>query len=222
MVGIILRCRRTADLSQRELAALLGVSPSTVARWETGERMPNADTLAAIADLAGYRMGLIDHRGEPVTPAPRETLRDRRGRRIPPHLDVVLQEDTVWQADPEVPGGWRSVPHTIHTPRRWRRDLHRDDVAHTAVTRVSGCVPFHTNHDGSRRQCHDIPTPQDHADWSAIVATIHQTRRQQRQAERATWPRVPAPEPCFCDVDCHEGPGCSLGCPCHCEPAVSY
>ena len=221
VVGIILRCRRTADLSQRELAAVLGVSASTVARWETGERIPNAVTVGKIAELAGYRLGLFDHHDEPVKAAPRETLRDRGGRRIPPHLDVVLHEDTVWRPNALLPGGWECLKHTIHTPRRWWRDVQRDQDARTAAEQASGCVPFHSDRGGSRRRCRDIPTPRDHAHWAAVVREIHQTRQQAMEVTRAHRPKQPEPEPCFCDVDCDERTSCPPDCRCGCEPATS-
>ncbi|WP_191280514.1 helix-turn-helix domain-containing protein, partial [Nocardioides flavus (ex Wang et al. 2016)] len=38
--GLVRRVRRILDVSQRGLAALLGVSQSVVARWETGRTSP--------------------------------------------------------------------------------------------------------------------------------------------------------------------------------------
>ena len=58
VVGFILRCRRVADMSQRDLARVLGVCASTVARWETGEREPVASMLARIAWVAGLELTL--------------------------------------------------------------------------------------------------------------------------------------------------------------------
>ena len=58
VVGFILRCRRVADMSQRDLARVLGVCASTVARWETGEREPVASMLGRIARVAGLELTL--------------------------------------------------------------------------------------------------------------------------------------------------------------------
>ena len=43
--------REQAGLSQARLAALLGVAPNTVARWERGERKPPPYVEAAITAL---------------------------------------------------------------------------------------------------------------------------------------------------------------------------
>ncbi len=44
------RLREEAGLSVRAFANALGVSPSTVARWETGEREPNGPFLFVYVD----------------------------------------------------------------------------------------------------------------------------------------------------------------------------
>lgn len=216
VAGIILRCRRTADLSQRELAHLLGVSPSTVARWETGERIPGADVLAAVADLAGYRLGLVNHRHEPVAAAPSETLRDRAGRRAPAHLDVHLWEETVWQRDWSAPGGWVCFERTVHAPRRRWRDRKRDDYARLPVQRAPGCVPFHGQ--AMRRWCHDVTTAADHEHWQATLAATRQARL---DLVRQRQPRLPDPEPCTCADVCYRLPHCMADCSCQCESAAS-
>lgn len=53
MGRVIVRVRAEIELSQRQLARLLGVSPSAVSRWEAGHRFPTLSHLAKIADLAG-------------------------------------------------------------------------------------------------------------------------------------------------------------------------
>lgn len=45
--------REDADLSQAELAELVGVSPSTVAGWELGSHGVRLSRLAAIAKATG-------------------------------------------------------------------------------------------------------------------------------------------------------------------------
>ena len=47
------RCRRIADITQKEAAAALGVHPSAVAQWEIGKTSPRAALLPKIADLYG-------------------------------------------------------------------------------------------------------------------------------------------------------------------------
>lgn len=49
----VVRARRRADLSQRELAQLIGVSQSTICRVETGEAPVEASTFIRILAIAG-------------------------------------------------------------------------------------------------------------------------------------------------------------------------
>lgn len=43
--------REDADLSQKELAKLLGVSPSTIGMYESGKRTPDSEMLTRICDF---------------------------------------------------------------------------------------------------------------------------------------------------------------------------
>jgi transcriptional regulator with XRE-family HTH domain len=54
------RARKRAGLSQRELAARAGVSPSTVARIELGEIEPRVTTLDLLLRSAGARLEVVD------------------------------------------------------------------------------------------------------------------------------------------------------------------
>jgi aspartate carbamoyltransferase catalytic subunit len=56
--GLIRRIRRILDVSQRGLAALLGVSQSVVARWETGRTSPRASVLHRLLDMADVAVEL--------------------------------------------------------------------------------------------------------------------------------------------------------------------
>lgn len=206
--GIILRCRRIADLSQRDLAALLGVCPSTVARWESGSRMPPADMLAAIAEIAGCRLGLVDADDHPVATAPSETLRDRGGRRMPAHLDVHLWDEDLWEPRPSD----RKEVRSIHAPRRLCRDERREALTGRVVSRAPGCVPFHSL--VWNRWCHDITTPTDYIHWRATQRAM----RDAAQAEaRARWGPRPEPEPCSCPDECFQSDLCLPDCRCRCE-----
>src|SRR3954447_1421931 len=87
-IGALLRrIRRTADLSQRQLADGLGVARSTVARAETGERDLPATVLARAAELAGLRLALGDGTGAEVAGMDPDAIRDAGGRHFPAHLD---------------------------------------------------------------------------------------------------------------------------------------
>lgn len=93
VAGYVRRVRRLADLSQRELAALLGVSRAAVGRMETGEAGVDAETLSQMLGLAGLRLCVVDESGDAVPPVPRDVLRDHAGRHFPSHLDVLPPHD---------------------------------------------------------------------------------------------------------------------------------
>lgn len=87
--GLVRRVRRILDVSQRGLAALLEVSQSVVARWETGRTSPRANVLQHLLSLAGLRPSVHDtDTGEEVGPMRNDGCRDRRGRRHPAHVDL--------------------------------------------------------------------------------------------------------------------------------------
>jgi transcriptional regulator with XRE-family HTH domain len=74
--GMLRRIRRTADVSQRELAAMLGVAQSTVGRWEAGETSPDLETAARLAGIAGLRLALVDVDDRVVAPMAEDAVRD--------------------------------------------------------------------------------------------------------------------------------------------------
>lgn len=45
--------RERQGITQRQLAKLLGVYPSTICMWETGERKPSSDKLPELAKILG-------------------------------------------------------------------------------------------------------------------------------------------------------------------------
>jgi DNA-binding transcriptional regulator YiaG len=49
----LVRCRAEDDLSQRDLAERLGVSPAEIARWEIGETNPRTDELMWLSAQVG-------------------------------------------------------------------------------------------------------------------------------------------------------------------------
>ena len=58
--GETLRKLRTQKgLSQQELADMVFVTRSTVARWETGSRMPDAKTITLLADCLGVNVDVL-------------------------------------------------------------------------------------------------------------------------------------------------------------------
>lgn len=80
--------RIAAGLTQRQLAARLGISPMAVSYWETGRREPNARQLKGVADVLGVSMDAIAFereaaQAEILSPYMPGTAEDRtwRGRR---------------------------------------------------------------------------------------------------------------------------------------------
>ncbi len=89
----IVRARRIADLSQRELADEIGTSRATIGRLESGVTKVDTATLSVILARAGLRLAVVDHAGREVEPIPVDVLRDRADRRFPGHLDVRPPQD---------------------------------------------------------------------------------------------------------------------------------
>jgi len=88
LAGCLRRIRRSADLSQRELAARLSVSKSAIAAAEKAVGGLDARVLARAAELAGLRLALLDGAGAEVTAMAGGAVRDGAGRHFPAHLDT--------------------------------------------------------------------------------------------------------------------------------------
>ena len=93
----VVRVRRLADLSQRDLATRVGVSPSTVSRLESGLIAPTVDLYERMLALAGLRLAVLDAAGREVAPVPVDTVRDNQGRRFPAHLDVAPPDEVPYE-----------------------------------------------------------------------------------------------------------------------------
>ncbi|MGY1738322.1 helix-turn-helix domain-containing protein [Geodermatophilus sp. SYSU D00684] len=96
LAGVLRRIRRTADLSQRELAGAVGLSKSTVAAIEAGTRGLDARALARLAAVAGLRLALLDAEGREVAPMDGAAVRDEGDRHFPAHLDTRHGDDGWW------------------------------------------------------------------------------------------------------------------------------
>jgi transcriptional regulator with XRE-family HTH domain len=87
--GLVRRVRRILDVSQRGLAALIEVSQSVVARWETGRTSPRASVLHQLLRLAGLTPSYHDDEtGEEVAPMRDDGARKHGGSRFPAHTDL--------------------------------------------------------------------------------------------------------------------------------------
>lgn len=187
--------RRRADLSQRDLAAQLGVSQSLVAHWENGVSEPSLRVFLALVALARLQLALVENDGGAVDVAQQarddaEAVRDRAGRRFPAHLDVVPVEGESSAGD---------VDEVRCARRAWR-----DWLRHKG-----GEVPARHPSWGEVR---------------AVLRQRRTTRRSalaaaQRERLRLL-PPPPPPAPCICLDGCFEVPGCLPECSCRCEPIV--
>lgn len=176
--GVVRRIRRILDVSQRGLAAILEVSQSVVARWETGRTSPRASVLHHLLGLAGLRASLHDvETGEQVAPMRDDGARDRGGRRFPAHVDLRV---TGWRCP-------RSAQSTADVLVWRRRSRERRDPA----IRFRGCPHL-------RRVFRRIDgMPDDHPALDQLVAeAVHLDEvREQRRREILTaspWLRPPA------------------------------
>jgi transcriptional regulator with XRE-family HTH domain len=167
--GLVRRIRRILDVSQRGLAALLGVSQSVVARWETGRTSPRVSVVQRLFGLAGLRAEVRDtESGEVVEPMRDDGARDRAWRRYPAHVDLTV---TGWY----VPRGLRCTAE----PGRWRR---------WSRARKDPHVRHHTSAYLRRRQRSVFGTPVDHAAQPQLVAEaehldeVRAARLEQRRA----------------------------------------
>ena len=149
--GLVRRVRRILDVSQRGLAALIGVSQSAVARWETGRTSPRICVVRQLLRLAGLQDSVSDSEtGETVDPMRDDGARDRGGRRYPAHVDL---EVTGWY----VPRGLDCTADA-GVWRWWSR------------ARKDPRVRYHASSDLRWRARRVFGTPDDHPATCQLVA----------------------------------------------------
>ena len=172
LVGLIRRIRRILDVSQRGLAALLGVSQSAVARWETERTSPRVSVLQRMLSLAGVEVALHDEKsGESVEPMRADGARRRNGSRYPAHVDL------------RVTGWW--------VPRAVRRMTSIDYFTSQDRSRRQGIPSVHYSTGPRARQTERIVfgTPVDHPALRQLRAEAEHLD-DERQARRPR-PRTP-------------------------------
>ena len=201
--GLLRRIRRTADMSQRQLAEACGVSQSVVAQAESSRRDLTVGLLARAAALAGLRLALLDADGIEVPPMDGGAVRDMGHRYFPAHLDPRLSEEGWWHGPERY--SRREPWYTFDRDRGWR-DLRRHRQGTPADHRLPepGDAP-HERRAARRR--------------AARARALERFERRQRAGE------LPPLEPWVCDCP----PGCAEledwagpprhtpGCPCGCD-----
>jgi transcriptional regulator with XRE-family HTH domain len=169
MPGMVRRIRRILDVSQRGLAALLDVSQSVVARWETGRTSPRVSVVERLLRLARLRVTVHDEDGQEVGPMRADGARTHGGSRYPAHVDLRA---TGWW----VPRRLRAM--TSVEAYTWRDRSRR--VGDPAVRyRVSSFRK------GIERWLHG--TPDDHPALHQLVAEVRflEEQREERRLRRA-------------------------------------
>lgn len=88
--GMVREIRSRLGLSQRGLAARIGLSPSTVAGLETGRQQLSLDVLHRLLAASGLRLAVFDEFGSEVLPLSDDVPRTNGGNRYPAHLDPSI------------------------------------------------------------------------------------------------------------------------------------
>jgi transcriptional regulator with XRE-family HTH domain len=185
--GLVRRIRRILDVSQRGLAALLGVSQSVVARWETGRTSPRAEVVEDLLRRARLEVRLVDRHGERVAPMRGDGARTRGGSRFPAHTD--LRARGWW-----VPRALRAM--TSVEAFSWVDRSRRDGVP---------AIRCRTSRRLKRQERWLYGVPDDHPAWHQLVAEVRflDEQREDRRPRTTIGQRCVAPW----DSDETRGPG---------------
>ena len=169
--GMVRRIRRILDVSQRGLAALISVSQSAVARWETGRTSPRMSVVERLLHMARLRMDFHDEdTGEEVGPMRADGARTHAGSRYPAHTDLTAT------------GWW--------VPRRLRSMTSVEAFASIDRSRRIGdpAIRCHVSPFRKRMQRLIHGTPDDHPAVHQFVAEVRyldEVREDRRTAMRA-------------------------------------
>jgi transcriptional regulator with XRE-family HTH domain len=119
--GLVRRARRLADLSQRQMARLAGVAPSTIGKVESGRMSPSLELFQRLIGTAELCLVVIDRDRRLVLPMGESAdTRDGAERRYPSHLDTIL--------DPRPGEWWADGFGLARPPETFHRNRHTRDV----------------------------------------------------------------------------------------------
>ncbi|MEX5718328.1 helix-turn-helix domain-containing protein [Geodermatophilus maliterrae] len=207
--GILRRIRRTADVSQRELAERSGLSKTAIATAEAGTRGLDARNLARAAAVAGLRLALLDGDGVEIVPMDGDAVRDDGGRRFPAHLDTRHGDD-----------GWWHGPHRYDRPPV-TYTFTRDRGTRDRLRRARGGTP------ADHQQPRPGDTPAERA--AARRAAARRARVEELERRRSAGRRPIDDLRCTCPPACDEflldeepprpgeRPRHAADCPCGCD-----
>ena len=168
--GLVRRVRRILDVSQRGLAALIDVSQSVVARWETGRTSPRANVLNYLLVMAGLRASVHDEKtGEAVGPMRDDGARRHGGNRFPAHTDLRVV-------------GWWIPSHVESTMAEYGRWWNLSRERRDPMIRSTLCPHVR------RLERLMYGTPDDHPSLQQLVAQAEHLddRREQRRLSART------------------------------------
>ena len=202
--GALRRIRRQADMSQRQLAQACGLSQSVIARAENGRRDFPAGLLARAAELAGFRLVLIDADGNEANAMRDDAVRDMGNRRFPAHLDTRYSEEDWWHGPHRYA---REQPWYTFDRDRWLRDEYRRRRGTPAD--------------------HQLPRPGDSPQERAAERRRAHLRAEAEDRQRrflaGEFRHLPEPFECTCPPRCDElddwsgRPVHAEQCPCSCD-----
>lgn len=209
--GTVRRVRRIARLSQRDLARLLGVAPSTVARWETGADL-TVRQLDAVLGVVDAGLELVDDLGELVPLSVQSEATDRGGRRYPAHLQIVERDFDQWltaeerAATPPVRLIGRIAPNSDahHLRVAWARAMAAGEFdppgTEDALVAPSGLPTPETEEDEQWRRARQPLTRYEADSWVTERSRRYEENRKHRLQRLCKglqdWPagRLPGPE----------------------------
>jgi HTH-type transcriptional regulator/antitoxin HipB len=121
--------RHWADVSQRELAEITGLTQTIVARIESSPETARVEHVAVLLAATGFRLAVLDKDDIELAPESESDAarRNAAGRRFPAHLDVRPGKQGWWGRN-----YWaiceRPAPEFTFSGR-WRRELRRSRQA---------------------------------------------------------------------------------------------
>lgn len=172
MPGLVRRIRRILDVSQRGLAAMLGVSQSVVARWETGRTSPRVSVVERLLRMARLRATVHDEEtGAEVRPMRADGARKHGGSRFPAHTDLRVAG---WW----IPRAERSMTSVAYFSSRNRSRKRRDPSIHYRTGRAKTWERLRWGVPDDHPALHQFAAEAEHLDELREARRLaHQLRR---------------------------------------------